>query len=63
MSEQKMPIKQRVFIVNFAIMLGLVYEYWRGVPLWIDALCGVFLCVLANLLMMFKARSKGTPSV
>ena len=38
-----------MIIVNLAIAVGLAYEYWRGAPLLIVLLCGVFLFVLAGI--------------
>jgi lipid-A-disaccharide synthase-like uncharacterized protein len=63
MSQEKMPMRQRMIIVNFGIAVGLVYEYWRGAPLLIVLLCGVFFFVLANLVMMFKIRKSKTDQV
>lgn len=56
MNPQKHPMEpqRRLILVNAGIAGGLVVSYLEGSPLWILALCGIFLTVLANVVMLMK---------
>ena len=49
--------KQRIVLLNAGVLGGLVVSYLRGAPLWIIAICGVFLLALANGLAIIKIRN------
>lgn len=48
--------KQKMILVNAGVAGGLVVSYFRGAPLWIIALCGIFLFALVNLLLRIQSR-------
>jgi type IV secretory pathway TrbD component len=48
--------KQRIILLNAGVVGGLAISYFRGAPIWIVAICGVFLFVLANVTALIKIR-------
>jgi len=48
--------RSKAVVMNAAIVAGLFVQYWRGYPLFILLVSGIFILVLANLLMMFAAK-------
>ncbi len=52
----KMSEGTRVVLVNFAIIAGLIWSYFKEYPLDIILIAGLFLLVFANVLMYFKRR-------
>jgi hypothetical protein len=48
--------KQRMILLNVGVAGGLVVSYFRGAPLWIVALCGVFIFVLVNVISLIRLR-------
>lgn len=52
----KMPEGTKAVIVNVSIMAGLVLCYFKGYPPKIIFGCGIFLLLLANVLMYFRRR-------
>jgi hypothetical protein len=59
MSEE-MTERNRAIIVNAAIVVGLIWCYFRGYPPKIILACGVFLLGFANVLMYLKRRRSST---
>jgi hypothetical protein len=53
---EKMTEKKRAVIINVAILISLVWCYFRGYPPVIVISCGVFLLAFANILMYVKRR-------
>lgn len=51
-----MNVRLKAVLVNFGIITGLLFQYWRGSPLLIIVLNGISFLVFANLLMLFAAR-------
>ena len=51
--------KQKLILLNAGVAGGLVVSYFRGAPIWIVAICGVFLFVLVNVLALIKIRKSG----
>jgi len=61
-SSNALDIRRKAIVVNVGIVLGLAFQYWRGTPVLILAVTGIFLFVLANLLMIWKANKTSAES-
>jgi hypothetical protein len=62
MSAEKMKLQNQILIVNVGILGGLVFEYFRGTPIGVLAVCGVFLLLLANVIFLVRLKKlKATP--
>lgn len=57
---EKMTERNRAIIVNVAIVVGLMWCYFRGYPPKIILGCGIFLLAFANVLMYLKRRRPST---
>jgi hypothetical protein len=57
---EKMTERNRAIIVNVAIVVSLMWCYFRGYPPKIILGCGVFLLAFANVLMYLKCRRSST---
>ena len=57
-----MPTRTKALLINCSVIVGLIYKYWTGTPLFIIAITGIFLLVLANLLMMFATKKRTNPT-
>jgi hypothetical protein len=57
---EKMTERNRAIIVNVAIVVSLMWCYFRGYPPKIILGCGVFLLAFANVLMYLKRRRSST---
>jgi hypothetical protein len=57
---EKMTERNRAIIVNVAIVVSLMWCYFRGYPPKIILGCGVFLLAFANVLMYLKCRRLST---
>jgi hypothetical protein len=53
---EKMTERQRVVIINVAMLVSLIWCCFRGYPLVIVLSSGVFLLAFANILMYLKRR-------
>ena len=53
---EKMTEQNKAIIINVAIVVGLMWCYFRGYPPKITLGCGFFLLVFANALMYRKRR-------
>jgi hypothetical protein len=53
-----MPVRQKAILINASIVVALIYQFWRGTPLFIMVISGILVLVAANLMMMFAAKSK-----
>jgi hypothetical protein len=53
---EKMPERTKAIVVNVSIVAGLLLCYFRGYPPKVILLSGLFLLVLANVLMHLKRR-------
>jgi hypothetical protein len=53
-----MSLKTKAILINCSVIVALVYKYWTGTPFFIIAITGIFLLVLANLLMIFAAKKR-----
>ncbi len=52
--------RTRTILVNCSVVVALLYQYWKGTPLFILVITGIFLLVLVNLLAMFAAKKRTT---
>lgn len=52
--------RTRTILVNCSVVVALLYQYWKGTPLFILVITGIFLLVLVNLLAMFTAKKRTT---
>ena len=48
--------KNKTILINVSIVAALIYMHYTGSPALIVVGAGIFLLVMANLLMMFVAR-------
>jgi len=53
---KKMPLQNQIFLVNAAVLAGLVFEYFQGAPIGIIVGCGVLLLLLANGIFFIRIR-------
>jgi hypothetical protein len=53
-----MTHRNKAILINCSVVAALIYQYWRGTPLFILAISGIFILVFANLLMMFAAKKR-----
>ncbi|WP_263383827.1 hypothetical protein [Granulicella arctica] len=60
MQTEPMTMHTKAVLMNLAILTGLIIQYLRGKPLLIVALSGVFILVIANLIMMAVAKKQST---
>ena len=54
-----MRLKKKAFLINGALMLGLVIEFWRGRTLGVLAVTAVLMFSVANLALFIAAKRKG----
>ncbi len=62
MQNEPMTLRTKALLMNLAILTGLLVQCLRGKPLLIVALSGIFIVVIANLIMMLIARQRPTGS-
>ena len=53
---KKMKLQNQILIVNAAILGGLVFEYFRGSPIFAIVVSGVFLLLLANVIFFVRLQ-------
>ena len=58
MQSEPMTIRTKALLMNLAILTGLIVQYLRGKPFVIVALSGVFILVIANLIITTIARKQ-----
>jgi hypothetical protein len=56
--EKPMSVRSKAILMNAAIMTGLILQHRRGAPLFVVAASGIFIFVIANLLMIFAAKKR-----
>jgi hypothetical protein len=54
--DQPMSARSKAILMNAAILTGLGVQYWRGSPLFVVVMSGIFIFVIANLLMVFVVK-------
>jgi hypothetical protein len=57
-SKSVMDVRTKTILMNVAVLTALAYQYWKGTPLLIIVLTGIFMLILVNLLMIFAAKKK-----
>ncbi|HTD97225.1 MAG TPA: hypothetical protein VK627_09850 [Edaphobacter sp.] len=50
--------KIKATLINCGIAAALIYRYWTGTPLLLIAIIGIFLFVIANVLMVVAAKQQ-----
>jgi hypothetical protein len=53
---KKMELKNQILLVNAAVLAGLVFEYFRGVPIFAIAIAGVFLLMFVNVIFWVRMQ-------
>jgi hypothetical protein len=53
-----MAPKNKAILINCSVIAALIYQYWKGTPLFILLITGIFFLVFANLLMVFAAKKR-----
>jgi hypothetical protein len=53
---KKITERNRVILINVAVLVGLLWSYFRGDPPLIVLFSGIFLLAFANILMYVKRR-------
>ncbi len=51
-----MTYRNKAIVTNCWMVAAIIYQYWRGTPLFILAITRIFILVFANLPMMFAAK-------
>ena len=52
----KMQFRNQVLLVNICIFAGLIFQYFRGMPILIVVGCGVFLLLMVNIIFLVRAK-------
>jgi hypothetical protein len=55
MSEPMNP-RTKYMLMNCAVAVTLVYKFWRGAPLAVILIVGLFMFTLVNVVMYFATR-------
>lgn len=59
LSRLEMRLKQKAFLINLAIVLGLAIEFWQGQSVGVLAVSAVLLFAVANVALLMAAKRKG----
>lgn len=51
-----MTYRKRAILINGSLVAAFIYQYWKGTPLFVLAVSGIFVLVFANLLLMFFVK-------
>jgi len=51
-----MSLRTKSILMNFAVAVALLYRLWRGAPVAVIAITGIFMFTFVNLVMFFAAR-------
>ena len=54
-----MKLRQKAFLINLAIVLGLAIEFWQGQSAGVLAISAVLLFAVANVALLLAAKRKG----
>lgn len=60
MQSEPMTMHTKAVLMNLAILTGLIVQCIRGKPIVTVALSGIFILVIANLVMMLIAKKQST---
>jgi hypothetical protein len=55
-----MTPRNKAILINSSILVGLLFEYWIGKPLFAIVITGTLLLVVANLAMVISARKQAS---
>ncbi|MDQ2832952.1 MAG: hypothetical protein M3Y50_04255 [Acidobacteriota bacterium] len=56
-----MSVRTKCILMNAAIVVGLAYKLWKGVPVAIDLVTGLIMFSLVNLILFLAARKSTVP--
>jgi hypothetical protein len=59
LSRLEMKLRQKAFLINLAIVLGLAIEFWQGQSAGVLAISAVLLFAVANVALLLAAKRKG----
>jgi len=51
-----MNLRTKSILMNSAVAVALLYKLWRGAPIAVIVIVGIFMFTLVNLVMFFAAR-------
>ena len=51
-----MSRRSKSILMNCAVTVALLYKLWRGAPIAVIVIVGIFMFTLINLVMFFSAR-------
>jgi ABC-type nickel/cobalt efflux system permease component RcnA len=60
---QTKNVSMKAVAINVGLLLGLLYQSWRGSPAAVVIPVGIFLFVAANVLMAMTAKKQAVPDV
>ena len=56
----KIKLKNQIVLVNVAILAGLIYQYFRGVPVLLLVIIGLLCFASVNLIFLVRAQKAKT---
>jgi lipid-A-disaccharide synthase-like uncharacterized protein len=54
---QPMNPRTKAILMNAAVAVALVYKLWRGAPVVVVVIVGIFMFTLVNLVMLYARKS------
>ena len=51
-----LSLRSKSILMNCAVTVALIYKLWRGAPIAVVVIVGLFMFTLVNLVMFFTAR-------
>jgi lipid-A-disaccharide synthase-like uncharacterized protein len=51
-----MSLRTKSILMNCAVTVALLYKLWRGAPIAVIVIVGIFMFTLVNLVMFFAAQ-------
>jgi energy-coupling factor transporter transmembrane protein EcfT len=59
---QWMNPRTKVILMNCAVAVALIYKRWKGAPVAVVLIVGIFMFTLVNVIMFFAARKSASRS-
>lgn len=56
-----MCVRTKCILMNAAIVAGLAYKLWKGIPLAVVLVTGLIIFPLVNLILYFASRKSTSP--
>ena len=54
---EPMTVRMKAILINTTMIATLAAMWWRGYPLLVVGIAGILLLAVANIVLMFKAKS------